>query len=436
MTHCKLMVVAFVLLFYTGAAAQSAGIDTKLAAKYFQQLKQTSDRDGGRNWGLRLYGPMMFVDPGSGNIVANQADLEHKLSPQDGVFVGKLPSQQNPANTAFDWAGVHWTMVMWPVSELRQPRERLLLHECFHRLQEKLGLPARDAVNAHLDTLNGRIWIQIEWRALERALRQTGPARQAAIADALLFRAYRRSLFPYSANNENVLELNEGLAEYTGVRLSSVDLEETAVRANLILRQARNNATFARSFAYVSGPAYGALLDLSGRPWRASLKPSTDLGVLLQQRYGIRTRASEAAAHAAVARYEGDEIVTIETGQERRRTQQIAEAKKKFLDGPVLILSLNDDVKYSYDPNNVIGIDSSNTVYPTMRLTDAWGILNVTDGAWLERNAAGYLIRVRLPAPTDLSARPLKGDGWSLELANGWDVVPADRPGEMKVIKH
>ena len=23
-----------------------------------------------------------------------------------------------------DWAGVHWTMVMWPVSEFRQPRER------------------------------------------------------------------------------------------------------------------------------------------------------------------------------------------------------------------------------------------------------------------------------------------------------------------------
>jgi hypothetical protein len=435
MTHRKLMVVVFVLLFFTGAAAQSSGIDTKLAAKYFQQLKQTSDRDGGKSWGLSLYGPIMFVDPGSGNIVANQADLEHKLTPQDGVFVGKLPSEQNLANTAFDWAGVHWTMVMWPVSELRQPRERLLLHECFHRLQMKLGLPARDAVNAHLDTLNGRIWIQMEWRALERALRQTGPARQAAIADALLFRTYRRSLFPDSAGNENALELNEGLAEYTGVKLSSADLQETAVRADLILRQARNNSTFARSFAYVSGPAYGALLDFSGRPWRATLKSSSDLGLLLQQRYGITTRASEAAARVAVARYEGDEIITLETRQEQRRNQQIAEAKKKFLDGPVLILSLTDDVKYSYDPNNVIGIDSSNTVYPTMRLTDAWGILNVTDGAWLERNASGLLIRARLPAPTDPSARPLKGDGWSLELANGWEVVPADRSGDVKIRK-
>lgn len=429
-------VIAGLLVFSTGAAVQSSSIDTKLAAQYFQQLKQTSDRDGGRNWGLSLYGPTMFVDPDTGNIVANQADLEHKLSPQDGVFVGKLPHETSPANHAFDWGGVHWTMVLWPVSELRQPRERLLLHESFHRLQDKLGLPARDAVNSHLDTLNGRIWIQMEWRALERALRQIGPARQAAIADALLFRAYRRSLFPDSGKNENTLELNEGLAEYTGVKLSSADLQETAVRANLILRQARNNLTFARSFAYVSGPAYGALLDLSNKPWRTNLKSTTDLGALLQQRYGIATRASEAAARAAALRYEGDEIITIETRQEQRRNQQIAAARKKFFDEPVLILSLSQEVNYSYDPNNVIGIDPSNTVYPTMRLVDAWGILTVTNGAWLERDATGQLTRARLPATTDLSARPLKGDGWSLELANGWQPVPGDRSGDLKLRKN
>lgn len=430
-----LLIFASLFVFIAGAAAQTPSIDTKLAAQYFRQLKQTSDRDGGKTWGLALYGPILFVDPRTGSVVANQADLEHQLTAQDEVFVGKLPDKISPANTAIDWAGVHWTMVMWPVSDFRQPRERLLLHECFHRLQEKLGLPARDAVNPHLDTLNGRIWIQMEWRALERALRQSGPARKAAIADALLFRGYRRSLFPNSANNENALELNEGLAEYTGVRLSSADLEETAVRANLILRQARNNSTFARSFAYVSGPAYGALLDFSDGPWRASLKPSTDLGALLQQRYGIRIDLSEAATRAAISRYDGDEIVTIETQQEQRRQQQIAESRKKFLDGRVLILDLSPDVHYSYDPNNVVGIDATNTVYPTMRMVDAWGVLTVTDGAWLERNASGLLSRARVPAPADLSARPLKGDGWSLELANGWEVVPGERPGDLKIRK-
>src|SRR2546429_7426343 len=44
------------------------------------------------------------------------------------------------ANTATKWAGVEWTMVMWPVPQYKQPRMRLMLHECFHRVQAEIGL--------------------------------------------------------------------------------------------------------------------------------------------------------------------------------------------------------------------------------------------------------------------------------------------------------
>jgi hypothetical protein len=165
------------------------------------------------------------------------------------------------------------------------------------------------------------------------------------------------------------------------------------------------------------------------------LNPSTDLGLLLQERYKISIRVSEAAARSALSRYEGDEIVTIETAQERKRVQQTAEARKKFLDGPVLILPLSADVNYSFNPNNVFGIDTNITVYPTLRMVDNFGILTVSNGAWLERGPSGHLMRARVPAPQDLSARPLKGDGWSLELANGWEVVPGERPGDVTIRK-
>src|ERR1044071_5227897 len=102
---------------------------------------------------------------------------------------------------------------------------------------------------------------------------------------------------------------------------------------------------------------------------------------------------------------------------------------------PRKMKTLSPDVNYSYDPNNVIGIDASNTVYPTMRVVDAWGVLTVTNGAWLERDATGHMVRARVPAPSDLSTRPLKGDGWLLELANGWEVVPGQRSGDMPIRK-
>jgi len=416
-------------------SAQSSSIDLKLATEYFSQLKQTSDRDAGRTWGEALYGPILFVDPGTQTVVANQADREQKLTSQDGLFVGSLPREISPANTAIDWSGVHWTMVTWPVSDFRQPRERLLLHECFHRIQNKLGLPVSDAVNVHLDSLNGRIWLQLEWRALERALRENGGARVAAVSDALLFRSYRRSLFPDAAKNENRLELNEGLAEYTGIKLSSTDLNEFIFRADLALRQARNNPTFARSFAYISGPAYGVLLDLSGKSWRTGLNGASDLGLLLQQRYDIKIKVSAVSARAALSRYEGQEIVSVETRQEERRQRQIADAKQKFIDGPALILPLTTNVHYSFDPNNVIGVDAKNGVYPTLRLVDDWGVLTVTGGAWLERDTTGQLIRARVTAPKDATVQPLKGEGWTLELKDGWNVVGSDRSGDVTLRK-
>src|SRR5258708_31240651 len=50
--------------------------------------------------------------------VANQADLEEKLKPADGVFAGTAPPTLGVANTAVTWAGVQWTMVMWPPAQV------------------------------------------------------------------------------------------------------------------------------------------------------------------------------------------------------------------------------------------------------------------------------------------------------------------------------
>ena len=119
-----------------------------LAHRYFEQLKHTSDGSVLAGPGAPLDGAI-FVDPSTSEVVADRADPQGVLKSKDGVWTGALPNNLNAANTAIDWLGVRWTMVMWPVNDYRQARERLLLHECFHRIQEGLGLPARDAVNSH-----------------------------------------------------------------------------------------------------------------------------------------------------------------------------------------------------------------------------------------------------------------------------------------------
>src|SRR5580765_9087138 len=88
-------------------------------------------------------------------------------------------------------------------------RQQVMLHGLFHRIQPELGFwtGTDDGFNEHLDTLEGRVWMQLEWRALRRALASSGSDRAEAIADALAFRRARRRLFPGAADNERCDEI-------------------------------------------------------------------------------------------------------------------------------------------------------------------------------------------------------------------------------------
>jgi len=420
-----------VTLTLAPARAQQPPIDPQLAQKYFLDAQTASTVDHGALWGKELYGPMLFIDPETHAVVANQADREGKLQLRAGVYEGKLPPEVAPANTAIHWAGMDWTMVEWPLPQFRQGRVRLLMHECYHRIQSAIGLPGADASPSHLDTAQGRIWMQIEWRALEHAMWLAGPARRQAIADALYFRAFRQSLFPATAGQEKALEMNEGLAEYTGMKLSTASPEEFAMMEDGALREAPSrHPNFVRSFAYVSGPAYGWLLDAAGTSWRAGLKPQSDMGALLARAYHIELpAASEPEAVRRAQAYDGGEVIGLEAERERDRQERWARAHQRYIAGPVLILPADAEISYGFDPNQVVSVDESSTVYEGGQVSDTWGVLRAAGGFLIVRGAKGVL-RVQVPAPADTRERPLKGEGWTLELTPGWVLRPGPRPGD------
>jgi hypothetical protein len=165
-------------------------------------------------WGVSLCGPMMFVDPRTRSIVANQPDANGVLTLQNGVYIRVLPKSQNLANTATEWSGTHWTQMIWPLPEDQSERDTLMMHELFHRIQDQLKIPlGHGGDNAQLGTPDGRYYLQLEYRALARALNaDTDDERRAAVTDSLVFREERYRLFPHAAAEEKALELNEGLA--------------------------------------------------------------------------------------------------------------------------------------------------------------------------------------------------------------------------------
>lgn len=402
-------------------AAPAGGPDRALAARYFAEAHALAARDAGRLWGVSLDGPLIFVDAPSRLAVADRADAEGKLARDGAVFVGRIPDEVPVANTAVEWGGVRWTMVLWPLPEDADARARLLAHEIFHRVQEKIGLHASGPSNAHLDTPEGRRLLRLEWRALRGALTaKSARARHLAERDALAFRAARHAAFAGSAAEERALETHEGLAEYTGCAVAGRTERERVAGAVKDLDVAEAKASFTRSFAYATGPAYGLLLDAErAAGWRRAVRPDDDLALLLAK--AARVPALASGARAAATRYGGDAVRDEEARRDVERRERLAAYRARFVDGPVLSMPLGT-MQLSFDPNGLVPLEGRGTVYATLRISDAWGVLDAKSGALVSSDWK----RVTVPAD---------GAGWTLTLADGWRTVPDARSGDLTVAK-
>ncbi|MDH7452808.1 hypothetical protein QF205_06895 [Luteimonas composti] len=412
------------------APALQAAPDPAMAGFVFQEARSLCERDAGALWGQSLCGPIMIVDPADRRVIANQADPGGVLQAGDGVWTGELPAGTMMANTRLEWSGTAWTQLVWPL-----PMEPALLrvflgHEMFHRVQPGLGLARGEAGNRHLDGFDGRYLLQLEWRALARALlADTAAARRDHVADALAFRQARRRVSADAAADESALEINEGLPEYSGVRTGLVHAEQRRAYAVYALARFLDAPSFVRSFAYASGPAYGLLLDDADPGWRGRLGTDADLGALLAS--ALRIDPDDGADLAARGRrYDPDGTLRdAEQARERERSARQETWRKQLVEGPVLVLPLSRP-SFQFNPQTLAALDDVGTVYPTLRLGDAWGEL-VVDGGVALVHADRKRATVALPA--DRSA--LSGDGWTLALKPGWKLARGERCGDMTVVR-
>jgi hypothetical protein len=416
----------------TASAQTPQPIPHETAQTYFSEAQSICQADHGQLWGVSLCGPIMFVDPQSRSVVASQSDAKGLLKAEDGVFVGRLPTDQNIANTAVEWSGVHWTQMLWPLPDDVRQRENLIAHELFHRIQNQLKLPkVEGGENAQLDTVDGRYYLLLEWRALSRALQaSTDEERRKAAADAVLFRAERYRLFPGADMQEQALELNEGLAEYTGVRVGNPTPEEQIKAALNDLSSHRDDSTFVRSFAYATGPGYGLLLDRYLPGWHDQLRAGLGFDALLRNALHIALPASlQLTAERRATQYDGATLRAAETERETARRQIVAGYRAKFIDGPVLTLQFRN-MHVQFDPRNLQPLGDAGTVYPNLRISDDWGILDAKNGALMKPDWSAVIV----VAPSASTGSSLKGDGWMLELKPGWKIVLGTRKGDFILV--
>ena len=386
-------IFALLLLFAAGTTRLAGQVDQVRATAWFAEADSLCRNDNGRLWGVSLCGPMVFGDRATQTRATNAPAPDAPVPPLIGLV-----------NAPVQWGGQTWATYVWSMipTDDAYVRGQLFIHELFHRVQPGLGMFLFQPANDHLDQLEGRYWLRLEWRALARALGAAGPERRAAIGDALAFRGRRRALHADMVVREQADEIREGLAQYTGTVIAAPTTQAAVTDAIAQLARAEREPTFVRTFAYSSGTAYGVLLDAFDPGWPRRFKPENDLGELL----AVAAKVTPVTdADAAAARYGGPALRAEEEIRDAEQKQRVADLRQQFVDGPVLVVPRGRNAMLR--TTGATPIPGAGTVYVEYRLTAPWGTINATRG--LLESSDGETLRV--PGPFTTEGRTLRGDG-------------------------
>jgi hypothetical protein len=410
----------FLLLLLGAAPVAEAQVQPELAKRYFEEATKLCERDAGRLWGVSLCGPMVIFDPVTKTRATSQPEPE-----------GPPPRFPGYADGIVSWGGLQW--FAWPLWLLpensAEARQQIMLHGLFHRIQPELAFMQGmlgDGSNEHLDTLEGRFWMKLEWRALRRAVASSGSGRAEAIADVLAFRRERRRLFPGAAENERLDEIREGLADYTGVAAWANSPADARRAAAAAAAAGESQPSLVGNFESHSGPAYGVLLDDLLPGWRRHLRATSDLGELLAS---ATKRPPTTDLAKAAARYDGATLRTAEEARDRAQKVHVAELRRRFVDGPVLTM-----------PAGAAGPATPGTASAFRRSALCFSTISPfpRNGAGSTPTTASCALPMGPGCPFRLRAarrNHLAGDGWSANLNPGWVVRPAARPGSFVIVR-
>lgn len=395
----------------------NAMYDDKQILNYFKEIEEVTSQYTNL-WSINLYAPMILVDFEQMRIFANEVDERDILKAQGAIYSATLPSDLMIANTAVEWSGKRWAMIILPLPKNKKDRINLLAHELFHVAQPQLGFKLFSPDNKHLDDKDGRIYLRLELEALLTALTDL-TNRKEHLRAALSFRQYRQYLYSTSKQTENQLELNEGIAEYTGFIIADRNLKETILHFKKSFDAFIENPTFVRSFAYQTIPLYGYLLKDAGEKyegWHKKISVDTNLTEFFRQSFEIGNLIEESELWK-LKKYKAEQIIKEENIREVTKRKKISDYIHKYIDSPRLELPLKN-TNISFDPRNIMPIPDIGTYYPNLTLSDNWGDLTVTQGALIDMTRS----KIYLTLPNKIFNYSAEGRGWKLNFSNEYSL--------------
>ncbi|MCJ7446913.1 MAG: hypothetical protein MUO72_04415 [Bacteroidales bacterium] len=391
------------------------------AVQYFKKIENICNIDNGKLWGKNLYGPLMFVDRSTRKIIANQPDNNGILKEKDGIYTGIYPKELIINNIAITFGGTLFALSPLPGEEDNYRILSRAIHSLFHRFQETIGYTSSGFNTWNMDEKNARLWIKLEWKALQKAINSTGEEQQLAIRDALVFRGSNRELYQKYSADETRFENYEGLATFTYILLSTNSPEENKKRLFEYLDRIYSFQSYARSYGFIHGALYAILMHQKEFDFSAIRSENTDLGNIVKELYSIQLPViCRDVAGSLAVNYDIENIYKEEEKREMDIKGRLQREISIFTEKPVVFLELESPY-FDFEPEDIHSLDTLGTLYRTIRVSDNWGKLTVDKGGCLISNNLKFL-RITAKGFKEDKNR-ISGEGWHLVLNNEWELV-------------
>lgn len=399
---------ALLLQFLTHCLYGQALPCEKTMQESLQQVAEILNKPKSQElWNIQLDAPIIIIDHFNNKMAITAIENGNVQAIQEEQWDNKVPL----ANSFFEYGGkkhvtvVHAALMNAPCEQ----RVNLLAHEIFHLHQNTLGIENQVSANPHMDEVEGRALLQIEMKNLQQAL----DGDWQSLYDALYIRAYRQSLYP--SNNEDLYELNEGLAEYTGAKLSNANMQEyTKGRLDYDISRGYTNA-----FGYATGSAYAVLLDGLYPKWRQDNDLAYGMVHLIRKanpQYAFTV--DDAYLKKLLNKYDYDKILSAEK-EELNAFGDVDQFEELLQPETPKLYLANNKINFTYNPNDRIIALRDAVLLRNMALTGEWGQIHAKTGIVRPNNWSAFYL---LP-PKKITENSAEGDDYRIQLNQGWKIV-------------
>ena len=408
------------------------------------KTKNLLNADNGKLWNGNIWNDNILVLDENEIVYTLRNDLTNTSN--DSLLFYKHVKEKTllHVNTNQEFEGKKWAIVqnydITPSDSCQTP-----IHELFHLYHSKQINIAGNIVE-YLDNYKAKIFLRSEFEALRNCIKSLQTNNEIAakqfLNDAIYFRTKREKQFKNQNHYALELETLEGLASYTGYKLSAyTDLYRMAI---LELNGRENPTGLNRSFAYATGLAYGLIFDHFQIKWRTDLKHIYSFREIYNQQKTFKQSAGGKSENIK----QRNNFYEIEREEIRRKltNDSIRQFYKNlFIEQPVLVVHRDTSDKtyfMSFDMNSTFTLGKEGIIYSDISSSSTNPLVfgNFKTTGETQIGKTGILItsnfgKLTFSKPLKIEDNIITGENYVIELNKGWTVKLLDKKGNLEIVK-